>query len=254
MRQRFSPGWMVLAGLAAMVVTSVGRAAGPQIVQAPEPGDRLAEMRHHFLQVTLVHEAVVRGDLPATREPATELSALPTPAGLRPGTEAHVDAIRAAGRQVMMAATLQDAARPAAAMLTQCGACHRASGVFPTPSNRPSPDVGGIVGHMLEHQRAVDRLLQGIVIPSESRWQEGARLLTSAPMARADLPPDHGLTPDVRGAEAEVHALAERAAAATSPDARTGVFVDLTMTCARCHGLHQRIWGPATNPAAEAGR
>ena len=40
---------------------------------------RLAEMQYHFIQITRVQEAVIRGDLEAVRSPARELSALPMP-------------------------------------------------------------------------------------------------------------------------------------------------------------------------------
>ena len=53
-------------------VSTFGSVATPQQVRsAPE---RLAQMEHHFSQVTLIHEAVIRGDLPAVREPAKLLA------------------------------------------------------------------------------------------------------------------------------------------------------------------------------------
>lgn len=238
--------WSARAGVAALVAVAVLRAADAQFVMTPRPGDRIAEMRHHYEQVTSVYEAVVRGDLPAVRTPATELSAIATPVDAGPEVVKVLDAVREAARRVMVAGTLQEAAAPTAAMLAQCGACHRASAVYPTPSPLRTPDVGGIVGHMLDHQLAMDSLLQGLVIPSDARWAEGAKQLAAAPMARADLPPDHGLTPEVRQAEIDVHAFADRAATASDSGTRAEVFADLMLTCARCHGLHEQIWGPRT--------
>lgn len=241
---RLSPRRLLAAGLVCLIGVSGVRLAGQQ----PLPSDpqRLAEMRHHFLQVTLVYEAVVRGDLAAVRVPATELAALATPPGTPDAALPILAEIRAAGRRAMVATTLAEAAAPAAAMLSQCGECHRSVGVFPAPSNRTYPDVGGIVGHMLNHQRAVDELLQGLLIPSESRWTQGAERLRTAELSRVDLPPDPKLTPEIRKAEAAVHALAGRAAAASTTTERAAVYVELATTCARCHGLHRQIWGPRT--------
>jgi cytochrome c553 len=146
----------------------------------------------------------------------------------------------------MVATTLGEAAAPVATMLSQCGQCHRTVGVFPGPSTRNYPDVGGIVGHMLTHQRAVDELLQGLLIPSDSRWAQGAELLRTAELSRSDLPPDPKLTPELRRAEAAVHALADRAATATTAGDRAAVYVELATTCAQCHSLHRQIWGPRT--------
>ena len=214
--------------------------------QDPDNPQRLEEMRHHFLQVTLVYEAVTRGDLAAVRAPATELSALPAPPGMPAGGAPFVEAIRAAARETLTATTLADAAVPAAHMLSQCGQCHRTAGVFPGPSARNYPDVGGIVGHMLNHQRAADELLQGLVIPSDSRWAQGAERLRTAELSRADLPSDPKLTPELRRAESAVHALADRAATASAPVERASIYAELSTTCARCHSLHAEIWGPRT--------
>jgi hypothetical protein len=99
---------------------------------------------------------------------------------------------------------------------------------------------------MLEHQRAADELLQGLLIPSEARWRSGAERLRTAELLRSDLPADPKLTPEIRKAETAVHALANRAAAATATSERAAVYVDLATTCARCHSLHRQIWGPKT--------
>ena len=61
-----------------------------------------------------------------------------------------------------------------AAMLAACGDCHRAAGTMPAPAAPAAPAVGGVVGHMLEHQRAVDLMVQGLTVPSTSAWNEGA--------------------------------------------------------------------------------
>jgi hypothetical protein len=100
---------------------------------------------------------------------------------------------------------------------------------------------------MLEHQRAVDELLQGLVVPSASQWSRGAERLRTAPLSPADLPADSGLAGSVRRADERVHQIAARAANATTPPARSGVYADLLTTCADCHSLHQRIWGPRSN-------
>ena len=129
-------------------------------------------------------------------------------------------------------------------MLVQCGRCHEAVGVRPGPSSQQRPEVGGIVGHMLDHQRAVDALLQGLVIPSASRWQEGAGMLAVAELRGRDLPSERNYTRDILAAESAVHVLADRAARASTPQERAATYVEVLTTCAKCHGLHRRIWGP----------
>jgi len=129
-------------------------------------------------------------------------------------------------------------------MLRQCAECHRAVGVMPSPSAIVRPDVGGLVGHMLEHQRAIDDLLQGLLIPSAPQWSRGAERLRVAPLRQGDLPRDPLLTGSVKRADARVHQIAEQAVLASSPLSRAAAYGDLLATCAECHGLHRKIWGP----------
>ena len=41
-----------------------------------------------------------------------------------------------------------------------------------------------------------------------------------------------------------MHALADRAAAATDAQARVEIYGKLAADCASCHALHGRVWGP----------
>jgi cytochrome c553 len=155
-----------------------------------------------------------------------------------------VNLIRDAGRRLTAAASLDAAAPHVSSMLALCGDCHRALAVRPTPSSPTRPDVGGLVGHMLEHQRAMDELVQGLVVPSTSQWTAGAERLRTAPLRPAELLPDRGLTDEIRKAETRVHDLAGRAAQASTLEDRAAVYASLLANCSQCHGLHGAVWGP----------
>ncbi len=235
---------LVAAGSFAMAAAAREPRPTQTAQSVPSSPARLVQMQHHFVQVTLIHEAIIRGDLPSVREPAVTLARLPIP----PDTPAPLAPFAAAiGRAAGQAAKAPDLAAAASAttlMLRQCGECHRAAGVLPAPSRTLRPDVGGIVGHMLEHQRAVDGLLQGLVIPSATEWRQGAERLKVAPLRPEQYPPDPRLTSELKRTDARVHAIADRAAAAADAPARAAVYSDLLTTCAQCHGLHRQIWGP----------
>lgn len=245
-----------LIAMSALIValagaTARGRAAdAPQPQQQPPPPmslERLVEMRHHYIQVSLVHEAVIRGDLPAARTAAREMTRTPNPPGTLSQSVPFVLAINAAARRVVAAATLTAAASATVAMLQQCAECHQAVGVHPAPSAPRQPNVGGLVGHMLEHQRAADLLLQGLIVPSASQWTQGAEALRAAPLRSGDLPPDRRLNANLKLADDRVHQLAARADKASDPTTRGAVYTDLLTTCAQCHSLHGKVWGPARN-------
>jgi cytochrome c553 len=240
-------GLIALGGTGALVT----RAASPSgRAQAPPPApslERQLNMQHHFAEVERIHDAIVRGDLPAVRPPATELSRMAVPPGTLPIAVPYVLAISEEAKAVLAANDLARAARAAASMLRQCGECHQAAKVSPLRPAPPAALAGGLTGHMLEHQRAVDELLQGLVVPSASQWARGAERLRTAPLRPAELPQDPGLAGSVRRADERVHQIAGRAAVAETPAARANVYADLLTTCADCHSLHRRIWGPKSN-------
>jgi hypothetical protein len=248
------PRWVTAAGLTLLVTAGAAAAlrAGPGepaaaigTAQALPPSvERQFNMRHHFAEVAEIHDAIIRGDLPAVGRPATELSRMPVPPGTLAIGVPFVVAISDQARTVLVAADLEAAATATARMLQQCGECHRTARVAPLRPAPPVPEVGGLAGHMLEHQRAVDELLQGLVVPSASQWNRGAERLRTAPLSQADLPAGSGLAGSVRRADERVHQIAARAAKATMPSTRSGVYADLQTTCAECHSLHRRIWGP----------
>jgi hypothetical protein len=97
---------------------------------------------------------------------------------------------------------------------------------------------------MLEHQRGLDQMLQGLVLPSTTAWQQGVTALERAPLARSDLPPDRKLASSIKNAEADVHRLAAEARTASSTASRATLYGRLLGKCAECHSTHRRIWGP----------
>ena len=197
----------------------------------PSDPARMVAMQHHFGDVSLVLEAVIRGDLGAIREPASRLATLKTPPGVPAASLQYVAAISEAGRRAMNAQTIQASAAAAASLVRQCGECHLASSVRPVPTTVARPDVGGVVGHMLDHQRAADQLLQGLVIPSPELWKIGAQTLLASPLKRAELPSDPRLTREVQASEQAVHDIAAEGVEANTLTQRANNYGQLIAAC-----------------------
>lgn len=238
---------LVAIGLVSFVVVraEMPRSAGSLVQQVAVP-ERLIQMEHHYAQALRVHDAIIRGDLGGVQAPAKELSQATLPPGVPASASIYVGNMRAAARRAMFATTLAGAARANVDMINACASCHAALSIYPSPSIVRSPDVGGLVGHMLEHRRAADDMLQGLLISSTSSWQVGAERLRAAPLHASELPPDPRMTAAVTSAEKRVHQLADQAIQASTPAARSAVYVRLISTCAECHGLHRKVWGPGT--------
>ena len=236
---------LLAACLALIIVTPADLSADPAQDQSPayDP-DRAALMQHHFVEIGRVHDAVIRGDLRGALPPAAALAAMQTPAGLPDTVDPVVRILRQAGRLAGTAPNLRTAAGATVTMLQQCATCHQMVGVYPAPIPQRRPDVGGVVGHMLEHLQAADDMMQALIVPSESSWRAGADRLRAATLRPADWPPDPKLTAEAKKADATVHAIADRARAATTRNERGAVYAELLTTCASCHSLHRGIWGP----------
>jgi cytochrome c553 len=154
-------------------------------------------------------------------------------------------AIRQAAARVASADGVQRAAVATASMLSACGDCHRASGIMPAARLSTAQDVGGTVGHMLEHQRAAHLMLQGLVVPSSSLWRDGAAAFLAAPLRPEKLPPDPKWTPEMRAAEARLHRAAGDAVQTTDSLGRANIYGQMLAHCSDCHALHRKARGPS---------
>ena len=195
-----------LAGLALGM-----RANAPQEKSPATNPERLVQMRHHFSQVFVIHEALIRGDLAAVRQPAKDLALLPAPTGLPDGAAPFVANLRSEAQRAGDATTLQEAATATSRMLTQCGDCHRAVGAVGRrdDAGRPRcrrdrrPHAGAPAGRR-RHARGPVRTV-GIAMAPRA---DGLRVAALQP---AQLPSDPKLTASLRAAETRLHALAKEA-------------------------------------------
>lgn len=212
---------LALPGLLFVAITHTIPALGPAAEaaggQQPLQLDpaRAALMKAHYHEAIAVQDAIIRGDLAAATSAVEALSKAPAPEGLPAAAVPYANALKAA-------------------------ACLRPALPVPSPSA-----VGGVVGHMVAHQRAIDQMQQGLVLPSAQLWREGAQGLRVAPLRRAELPRNSGLTRDVIAAEERVHRMAEEAVATTEPAVRARQYAQILATCAECHSAHRKVLGPS---------
>ena len=235
------------AGVVTAIAVKASEPAPQQTKSLPSTPERLSEMQHHFSDVVRVHEAVIRGDLPAVRAPALRVASVAVPTSVPESAAPFVVALRQAGQRAADATSLEDAARSTVAMVVECAKCHRTVGVFPAVTQRRPPQIGGLLGHMQEHQLATDDMLVGLMVPSPSQWRTGADKLRAAPLRTNQMPRDPKMTKWVRDADLRLHQIAERAIAADTDDERARSYVDVMTTCAQCHSVHSTVWGPGRN-------
>jgi hypothetical protein len=238
---------LIIASLAASASGGMAPPAATSTPQAVAPdAARTARMQVHFTQAMVVHEAVIRGDLPAARESASRLASPESPGALPEGWAPYVAVMHEAARRTAAASSVLEAAMGTAAMLKTCGDCHRGVGTMPAaPLDAPGSAVRGVVGHMLAHQHAADQMLQGLVVPSSTLWRAGAAGLSTPPLASADLPRDAKLGPEAKASEGRIHVLAGQAGRVDEPGARAVFYAQILARCADCHASHRKVWGPS---------
>jgi cytochrome c2 len=242
---------LALPGILFIALTHTIPALGPSAEAAGEQQPlqldpaRAALMKAHYHEAIAVQDAVIRGDLAAATPAAAALAKAPAPAGLSATAATHAAALRAAASRAAAATTLSAASNEVASMFATCGACHASAGTRPALPVPSLSEVGGVVGHMLAHQSAIDQMLQGLLLPSAALWRQGAEGLKAAPLKRGELPRDAALTRDVIAAEKRVHRMADEAIATTEPAIRARQYAQLLTTCAECHSAHRKVWGPS---------
>lgn len=215
-------------------------------VEPAQPAvDIVKDMHDHLGRVATIQQAVVRGDLEAVTEPATWIVnhvEAPVPAG----TETYAPDIKKTAGMAAAAKDITSAATATAQLVAACGACHKASKAainWPMPA-KPTAGGMGVAAHMLEHQWALDLMHQGLALPSDEAWKIGVEALKASPLSAKELPRDEKLTKEIVSYEAKVHTLAAKALAAPDLGSKVAVYSETLASCAGCHGLHGKMWGP----------
>lgn len=200
------------------------------------------DMATHFEEASLVHAAVVFGDLDRARSAARSLARHTEAEDLPDGSEPWVDQMERAALKISDAWNLEAAAQGSAELAAACGSCHRAFDAGPQVRVAWQPEVAPGVGpHMDRHHWAMDRLWDGLMVPSDEWWFEGAEVLRDDPLEAEAL---HGIA----GSEGEelgrrVHELGHVARGVEDPTIRIDMYADILTTCVQCHEMSRDIEG-----------
>lgn len=232
----------------ALVAAGCGGSAPAPAEQAPaaapaQPAvNTAAHMAEHFTKIRELEEAIIRGDIASARAPAQWLADHQETSGLPAGTESYVTEMKNAARAVAATDEIGNAAVAAAQAVSTCGNCHTVAKVTPKmPEVSVPAESPGNAAHMRAHQYAVDLMYRGLIVPSEDLWKRGAEALKVAPLTEKDLTK---VTKEIAAFEARVHELADRAVNAPDAGAKIAIYGEVIGSCATCHGLHGKVWGP----------
>jgi hypothetical protein len=206
----------------------------------PELVQKLTEIHQHmharFAATNNIRTAIAYGDIRRAKAEAQIVADLDEP-DILPQWKPYVDNVRAAALQIAKSEDTVTASKQLAVLGWRCAQCHEAvpgaKTAFPKVPSPPSDPK--LASTMANHQWATARMWEGMIGPSNERWNEGAAALAKAPLtitAEADVP-DHrlGIADDV----ARIRLFATRAMKAKTRFDRTDIYGKLLATCANCH-------------------
>ena len=181
--------------------------------------------------VTAARDAILKNDVSLIQVEMGWMTASGTlPATLTPPVMSSATA----------AASPDEAEAPRAAALflgelgVVCGDCHTGHGPALAQIEAPS-SATGVLPHMHRHMWAADRMWEGLIGPSEPRWNQGVALLSGLDLDPAQFSgrdeqdsPAGYLTPWIRRIGLESLRTGD-------PETRGRLYGDLLATCAECH-------------------
>jgi cytochrome c553 len=241
---------LLVLSLAAVFACGGSQPPAEKPAAAPAPPSKpitelTKEMHEQFGKVTVVQQAVIRGDLETAAVPAKWMADHQEVGGFPANTASYVADMKKFAANVAGAKDIKGAATATTMMISYCGSCHAAAQVKPAFPELPKPrSRKGTAAHMLEHQWAVDLMYQGLAGPSDDLWKKGVEALRASPLSAADLPKDASLTAEITASETKVHEQASKTLMTTDMGTRVALYSELLGECATCHRLHGRVWGP----------
>ncbi len=201
-----------------------------------------SHMWQHYDRADDVQEQVRLGNIDRARGSARWLADHSLTETL-PGGSAHYDVeLRVHAQRVAEAEDITAAASATSQIGKTCGACHTAYDVGPRLGNPGSPpETSSFATEHMERQRwAADRMWEGLIGPSDERWDAGARVLSRAPLYQRFLTGRWNSYQQLQQIAERVELIARQAIAAKSLDQRAEIYGEFLGTCAACHTLVAR--------------
>jgi len=197
---------------------------------------RLASrMFAHAMYGSQMRDAVLANDFATRKVAAKRLASLPDRTDLPAGMREHLRAMTHAAERVVEAPDVREAARSVASLAQTCGDCHSQFGGPKLSSLERPAESASLKQQMTSHQWAIARMWDGLVVPSDLAWREGASELVAARLNPALATPGRTPVPEIAALAESVRGIAQRSETAER-NVRSGLFGNLLDACVQCHG------------------
>jgi cytochrome c553 len=211
-------------------------AAAPQPEAAIDlKADRHQHMKAHFVRALKLQDAILAGKLDDAKEHGRWLATHDrgdAPQSWQP----YLATFQSEAKVVVDAASVDDAAVAVAHIAAACGDCHAANHASPKIGSAPLfRNAHSVKQHMAAQLTALDDLWNGLVLPSDQAWRDGAALLSKVVVTPKALAKAGLAKADSAKLLAEtLHHLSATAGTAAKED-RPRAYAELLTTCVACH-------------------
>jgi hypothetical protein len=211
-------------------------ATKPTITEQPAKPELAMAMTEHFVHASALEQSVIDGDLETAKVHAGWL-VTDLPVEALPNTwQPSLERMQAAAREVGKAEDLAAAAAATGKVIEACGACHAAVAAGPKFGPVPPlPEGESGPARMQRHQWAAERMREGMIGPSDERWQLGASAVSVAPPEPCPIENAEVLPNDVLQLREKIYEIGARAAATKTAEERVTIYGEYLSTCAGCH-------------------
>ncbi len=213
---------LLLASLPVALAGATASPSCPRGVWSPVLAQaRVATLRNDTVALRNFFQIVAsRTDLPGLSEETRGLSRDPR---IRAAPEGSADVVVAAAKAL-------------GEIGAACASCHQSRGAGPTYEEAVVPEhVAGTVAHMARHQWAVDRLWEGLMAPSDTRWALGVAALHDHPLDAETVHGENGGESPSDVLDWWIHQRGPKEAQAATDADRGKTYTDLMGACAACH-------------------
>jgi hypothetical protein len=193
-------------------------------------------MSVHFDEVVALQYAIAQGRLADARDQARWFKShrMDVPA---PSWIPYINEMRVAAMLIETAPDVAAAGAQLGRLGHACSSCHQEQNANVAFASVPAPSAEDTAeAQMARHQWAAARLWEGLVGPSDERWQQGAQMMA---VSRLDVAGFSHAKPsaDVAELAERLRVQATEALAITRPSFRAAFFGQMMETCASCHSI-----------------
>jgi mono/diheme cytochrome c family protein len=193
-------------------------------------------MKEHFTRGVKIRDAVIAGDLAATKKDAQWMAEHELSASFPDAWKPHVTNFQDAAKKLLDSKELDSAADAVAGIARSCGSCHAALGGPKLTLGSPPAEASGTTQHMARHQWAAERMWDALVTPSEDAWLKATETMADAPLVPTAVSGQKSVDKKVETLAVSVHDIAEKARADRDMKKWETAYGEFLQTCAGCHG------------------